>query len=693
MAEMIMFGKHLRAALAAGAALLACSVAHAAGVPTAANWLEEVVVTGRLDRLRGAPVSASAGIVTSEQLDLRPVLRAGELLEVVPGLIVTQHSGDGKANQYFLRGFNLDHGTDLATRIDGVPVNMPTHAHGQGYTDINFLIPELVDSIEYRKGTYYADAGDFAAAGSVNLRYRDELAAPLALLEAGENGYARGLLAASPGLGVGALLFGLEHTQSDGPWVLEQDLRKTNALLRYAQGNEEGRLAITLQGYDGAWRSTDQIPSRAVQSGALDRYGFVDPTVGGESHRYSMSIDWAGQTASSQWRALAYAIDYRLDLYSNFTYALDQALGDQFEQFDDRRVHGAHATWRRPFVWSTRPSELELGLEVRRDDIDRVGLYRTMARQRIGTIREDEVAQSSYAVYASFATTWSDRLRTSFGLRADRFHFDVTSALAENSGTASDSIVSPKLAVVLGPWRETELFLNVGQGFHSNDARGATISVDPTDGVSPADRVDPLVSAMGADIGMRTAIADDVQVSLSLWRLDLDSELVFVGDAGLTEASRASTRRGVELSAIWNPVQWLIVDADLAWSRARFDDHDAAGDRIPGAVERVASLGLALDHPDGWFGGARLRHFGAAPLVEDGRVESRETTLVNVEAGFRFSERLQLSAAVFNLLGSRATDIAYYYASQLPGEAVPVSDLHFHPVEPRTVRVTLTGSF
>jgi outer membrane cobalamin receptor len=689
-----MFRIHVRAALAGSACLLAAhGAAEAGGVPTATSWLEEVVVTGRLDRLSGTPISASAGVVTSEQLDLRPVLRTGELLEVVPGLIVTQHSGDGKANQYFLRGFNLDHGTDLSTRVEGVPVNMPTHAHGQGYTDINFLIPELIDSIEYRKGTYYADGGDFAAAGAVNMRYRDALAAPLALIEAGENGYARGLLAASPGLGAGDLLFAVEHTQSDGPWLLDQDLRKTNGLLRYSHESSEGRLALTLQGYEGEWRSTDQIPLRAVRSGALDRYGFVDPSDGGESHRYGVSVDWAAQTSSGQWRALAYALDYELDLFSNFTYAIDQEQGDQFEQLDDRRVYGASGSWRRPFVWRSRPSELELGVEARRDDIDQVGLYRTSARERIGAIREDAVVQSSYSLYASVATTWSDYVRTSLGLRADRFEFDVASALPENSGRASDSIVSPKLAVVLGPWRETELFLNVGQGFHSNDARGATIRVDPTDGATPATPVDPLVSAFGADIGVRTAVLDDVQLSLSLWRLDLDSELVFVGDAGLTEASRASTRTGVELGAIWNPLDWFIVDADLAWSRARFDDADPAGDRIPGAVDSVASLGVALDHPNGWFGGARLRHFGAAPLIEDGSVESGQTTLVNLEAGYRFSETLKLSAAVFNVFGSDDNDITYFYESQLPGETAPVADLHFHPVEPRTVRVTLTGSF
>ena len=231
------------------------------------------------------------------------------------------------------------------------------------------------------------------------------------------------------------------------------------------------------------------------------------------------------------------------------------------------------------------------------------------------------------------------------------------------------------------------------RGFHSNDARGTTIRVDPTDGVTPAQRVNPLVDAFGADVGLRTAVLPAVQLSLSLWTLELDSELVFVGDAGLTEPSRASTRRGIEISAIWNPLPWLIVDGDFAWSRSRFESGDPAGDRIPGAVEGVASLGLAIDHPSGWYGGTRFRHFGKAPLIEDGSVESRPTTLINLEIGRRLTRYLQLSTAVFNVLDSEDNDITYFYESQLPGESDPVADIHFHPVEPRTFRMTLTASF
>ncbi len=682
-----------RKVAAAGLVTLLPSLAFAGGIPTASQWLEEVVVTGKLERLGGEPTSATVGIATSEQLDLRPTLRAGELLEVVPGLIVTQHSGSGKANQYFLRGFNLDHGTDLATSVDGVPVNMPTHAHGQGYTDINFVIPELVESIEYRKGTYYAETGNFSAAGAVNLRYRSALDAPFATVETGDDDYLRGLLAGSAELGGGSLLMAVDHSATNGPWVLEERFHKTNALLRYSHDTEGGRFAVTAQGYDGEWRSTDQIPLRAVQSRAIDRFGFVDPTDGGESHRYSLAADWYEQLGAGRMRAQAYAIDYQLDLFSNFTYAVDTENGDQFEQLDDRRVYGGRFAWERPLQLMGLAHDLTLGADLRRDDIDTVGLYRTVARQRIDTTREDDVTQTSYAIYSSLKTHWSEHVRAELGLRADRFDFDVRSNVDANSGSADDSIVSPKFSLVLGPWHKTEFFFNVGKGFHSNDARGTTIRVDPTDGVTSVDRVDPLVDALGADVGLRTAVLPNLQLTASLWTLKLDSELLFVGDAGITEASRESERRGIEAGAIWNPVSWLILDADLAWSRSRFTGSDPAGDRIPGAVESVASVGVAVDHPSGWFGGARLRHFGEAPLIEDASVESDPTTLINLEVGYHITKSVQLSAALYNVFDSSDNDITYFYESQLPGEAEPVNDIHFHPVEPRTFRLTLRATF
>lgn len=678
--------------LFAGASLLiAATAAHAAGWPGVT--LEEVVISAKRTDLVGKVQSASQGTVTRLQLEMRPVLRTGELLETVPGLVVTQHSGNGKANQYFLRGFNLDHGTDFATRVDGVPVNMPTHAHGQGYTDINFVIPELIDTIEYRKGTYYADEGNFSAAGAADLRYRRDLGGGMVVAEGGDNSFARTVVAVSPRLSDSTLLVAGEYMTNDGPWLLDENLRKLNGVVKLSQGDRTHGYSLTASAYDGRWQSSDQVPERAVLDGALDRFGFVDPTDGGESHRYTLGAEWRHANESWMYEANAYAVDYKLDLFSNFTYALDRENGDQFEQFDDRRIYGGRAGATREFSIGSREARFRVGAEYRMDDIDTVGLYRTRERERLGTIREDAVKQASSSLFVEQEVSLTSWLRATAGMRYDYFNFDVTSNIDENSGAASDSIVSPKVTFVMGPWERTELFLNFGRGFHSNDARGTTSSVDPNDGVTPTERVSPLVTARGAEIGARTAILPYTQLSMSLWTLELDSELVFVGDGGITESNRASKRRGVEIAAFVTPVDWLTIDADYAWSHARFTELDPAGDRIPNAVGRVISLGLTVDHPSGWFGGARLRYFGSAPLIEDNSARADSTQVVNADIGYRFANGLSASITGLNLLNSHDNDITYFYESQLSGEAAPVMDLHFHPVEPRTFRLMLKASW
>jgi hypothetical protein len=684
-----------RYVVVAVAAVLGAAVpdgAGASGVPTGES-LEEIVVTAQRIGLIGVSRAASEGIVTSIQIEGRPILRPGEVLETVPGLIVTQHSGDGKANQYFLRGFNLDHGTDFASYVDGVPVNMPTHAHGQGYADINFLIHELVDEVHYRKGTYFADEGNFSAAGAARIKYLREAGSPRLSFTAGQDDYYRVLALGSSGFAGGTVLAGLDWSTADGPWTLPQDFRKTNGVLKYSRGDTGRGFAVTAMGYDGDWNSTDQIPARGVEAGLLPRFGHVDSTDGGQSHRYSLSLDTWSRADGRGWQASAYAIDYRLDLVSNFTYALDPEDGDQFEQSDDRRVYGGRFVYDTGASVNAREGLLRAGAEIRVDDIAPVGLYRTRARVRFDTIREDEVFQAQYSAFVSHDQRWTDWLRTEVGLRFDAFDFEVDADLPANSGSASDSLVQPKLTVVLGPWAETEVFLNFGRGFHSNDARGTTIRVDPVDGITPVDRVDPIVAATGTEVGVRSAIVPGLQLSAALWNLDIDSELLFVGDGGITEPSRASRRYGVELGAYWTPFDWLIVDADYAWAHARFTEHDPAGDRIPGAVETVVSMGVTIHRDSGWFGGARLRYFGPAPLVEDDSVRSESTLLVNADVGYRFSDRFEVVATVFNALDAEDNDISYFYESQLPGEAAPVEDLHFHPVEPRTLRVTASYRF
>ena len=651
-------------------------------------------VTDASESLVGLADAASQGVVGARQLDLRPVQRTGEILESVPGLVVSQHSGEGKANQYYLRGFNLDHGTDFATAIGGVPVNMPSHAHGQGYSDVNFVIPELIGAIQYGKGTYSAEQGDFSAAGSADIRLVDELPRGIAQAGGGEDGFGRLLVADSPRVGGGRLLYAFETTRYDGPWVHPDDSRRYNGLLRYSFHGDDSAWSVTAMGYQSRWNSTDQVPGRALSEGLVSPYGAIDPTDGGETHRYSLSVDGRWNGADSVTRATAYAVDYGLDLFSNFTYFLDDPLrGDQFEQVDRRVVTGAKGSREWRSSWFGRETRNAAGIEVRHDNIAENGLFHTEARRVLDTVSVDHVTQTSASVWFENSVRWSEKLRTVVGLREDVYRFGVRSDNPANSGDDSASLLSPKFSAVLGPWLDTELYANLGYGFHSNDARGSTITVDPKTG-DPVSGVTPLARAKGAEIGVRSVLVPHLQATVSVWGLDLASELVFLGDAGTTEASRPSRRQGVEVASFWSPLPWLTLDADLAFSKARFRDPDPPGDHVPGAVETVVAAGAAVEDLAGFFGSVRLRYFGPRPLVEDDSVRSKSSTLVNLQVGHQIVRGVRLALDVFNVLDAKVSDIDYYYASRLPGEpAGGVTDIHTHPAIPRSARLSVLYSF
>jgi outer membrane receptor protein involved in Fe transport len=664
----------------------------------------EVEVLGHYELGIGTTDAASAGTVTSKRVDTRPVLRTGEVLEFVPGVIVTQHSGDGKANQYFLRGFNLDHGTDFAITVDGMPVNMRTHGHGQGYADLSFLVPELISRIDYRKGPYRAVDGDFSSAGAADIALYNSLDATLGSLTVGSFDFYRGLVASSPEVADGRLLYAFEYLHNDGPWTNPNDYAKVNAVMRYSRGSSQRGFSITGMAYDADWTSTDQIAKRAVDQGLIDRFGTLDPTDGGESYRYSLSASAFDRFDDWGWTADGYVLRYDMSLFSNFTYFLDDPTnGDQFEQADSRTVVGFHPRSSFDHGLLGRNSTTTLGLQFRHDDIGNVALYKTVARQRISTVREDSVAETSAGLYAENLTLWTGWFRSVLGVRADYYRFDVDSSIPANSGSLNDAIYSPKVALVFGPWSKTEYFANFGYGFHSNDARGTVIAVDPNT-LAPADPVTPLVKTRGEEVGVKTEIIPGLQSTVALWQLTMDSELLFIGDAGTTEASRPSQRRGVEWSNHWIPKPWLLVDLDLSVSRARFTDDDPAGDYIPGSIEEVVSGGVTVTDLGPWFGSVILRYFGPRPLIEDNSVRSSSTTIVNFRGGYRIDKRWQVGLDVFNLFDSDASDIDYFYASCLAGEVgsaecpaggggTGVDDIHFHPVEPRSFRITLTGRF
>ncbi|NVN85467.1 MAG: TonB-dependent receptor [Rhodopseudomonas sp.] len=680
-----------------------------------------------------APAASSERTVSGEAVNARPFSRPAEALEVAPGLIVTQHSGDGKANQYFLRGFNLDHGTDLAIFVDDMPVNMRTHAHGQGYADLNFLIPELIGSVNIRKGPYFADEGDFSSVGALHVGLLDSVTKTMASFTAGSFGYRRGFGITSSKVGDGTLLIAGEANSYNGPWDDPDRLRKLSGVMRYSQGTAEDGFSLTGMAYANRWNSTDQIPSRAIASGEIGLYGAIDPSDGGNADRFSLSARWAQTEQDGSSKANFYVIKSSLNLWNNFTYYLsDPVNGDQFHQHDDRILGGLNASHTFKSQFAGLPMETEIGVQNRYDDI-RLDLTNTLQRQFLSPIRSDKVAEGSVGVFVQNTLHWTDWLRSNLGWRGDYYQTSVTSFFTPaNSGNAKAFIGNPKFGVVLGPFAKTEFFVNAGEGFHSNDARGVTITESPADG--SALQASPfLIKTRGAEVGLRSKLVPGLNSSISLFLLDSASEILFSGDAGDTEASRPSRRYGFEWSNDYRPLSWLGLEGDLAMTHARFRGEDteqaavyaslagypasqignAPGNYIPGAPNMIASAGLTLGEKTGWFAGLRYRYFGRRPLTEDNAFVSPATGILNGRAGYRFDNGWRIQLDGFNLLNSKSDQISYAYGSLLksdslfalcsPAAGVPlapaavcqtgVMDRVLHPVEPLAIRLTLAGQF
>src|SRR5688572_22095013 len=510
------------------------------------------------ENLVGIASAGSEGAITAAQLAVRPVNRATEVLETVPGMIISQHSGEGKANQYYLRGFNLDHGFDFSQTIAGLPVNMPTHAHAQGYADANFLIPELVSGVQFRKGPYYAENGDFSSAGSANINYFNVLDRPIVTLTGGSFGYGRFLGAVSPRVGSGHLLGAFEYERDNGPWVSPNNKDKYNGVVRYSQGDTRNGMSFTFLGFRNHWHSTDQIPKRAVDAGEIDRFGFIEETDGGETYRYAGAFDWLLSDANDSTRITAHVQRYGVQLFHNFTYFMnDPENGDQFEQFEERWTTGGKITHRKLRRVGGKSTETLFGVDLRNDSVGGpLGLYQTRATERIGTIRADEADQVSVGMFAESEIEWSRVVRTTFGLRGDVYHWNVESDNPLNSGKDTSGIVSPKVSAAFGPWKGTELYANWGLGYHSNSALGIVLQVDPLTG-EPVTRSPAFARANGAEAGVRTVALKGLQTTVTYWYLSFDSELFYVGDSGSTVEGPASRRTGLEITNYVYPTKWL----------------------------------------------------------------------------------------------------------------------------------------
>lgn len=634
-----------------------------------ATGKDDIVVFGRGEAKIGTATTASEGTISGADLLVRPLLRTAELLEAVPGMIAAQHSGSGKANQYFLRGFNLDHGSDFSTYIDGVQMNFRTHGHGQGYLDLNGLIPETIAREDFRKGPYRADGGDFAMAGAAYMSTIEKFDRPWISAEIGSYSHRRVAAGGTvQGLAGGDLTAVAEFRVYDGPWQQPERLRHYAGFLKYEKQLAFGELEITIHGYRGTWQPTEQIPERIIGSLVCpNQFCSPDPTATGETTR----IIGNAKLSDMGWRVNAYAQYYDWNMFSNPEYADATGASAQIHQVDRRAVYGltGEKDWK-VSDWL----DVTVGTENRYDDIQRVGVRHTDARVLVNSLGLYTVEEASASLYGS--ATWRpiDGLRLIGGLRGDYYHFSVrardaeAAALGEGSGSAT--IFSPRIQAAYRIGEHVELYASWGRGFHSNDVRGA-VTTTP---------VPVLVSGTGKELGARVQFSK-FNLTATYWWLDLGSELRFVGDSNAVEPTSASKRHGYEIVAFWRPLPWLALDANYTASKARYDN----GDYIPNAFENAASAGISIVQGP-WQASIRLRHLGPYPLLEDNSQRDKGSNVVNLRGARKFGA-FEVYGEALNLFNSRDKDIAYWYQSYIPSvDPAPVEGRLSRVVEPLTLR-------
>ncbi|HLK23797.1 MAG TPA: TonB-dependent receptor [Caulobacteraceae bacterium] len=719
---------------------LATALAHPAPAEAADNTNAAttlVVVTASRIDLLGKAQTASQGTVTKKEVDLRPIYRIGQIYETVPGLVVTVHSGESKANQYELRGFDVDHGTDFASFVDGMPVNQGTNMHGQGYSDQTFLMPQIVAGLDYTKGPYFAANGDFSAVGSARVRLVDQLpnqvSASVGTLGDDEI-FAGGTYVLDDKDRIWAAA---AYDHLDGPWDPPSDYNRENLTARFSHGDAAAGFSLTgMYDHSAGLGETDQ-PLRAIQAGLIGRFGVLDPTDRGRTERYSASAQaWTGG-ANWRFKSSLYAIHSRETLISNFTHFLDDPVnGDQEQQDETRTVVGGEAALTVNASIGSVRSETVFGVQDRNDEVivDRLHTVRdrvldycmvegpfppgvtppppppdaplspnaTAVPAVGGACNADAVRLNDLGAYVESTVHWTGWLRTVVGLREENFWASDHSLTTGFRGSTSQALFQPKGSIVLGPWLDTEIYLSAGRGFHSDDVRGVFGTV-PIEGVPALAGKTPLLApTTGEEVGLRTDIVPKLSVQVAIFQEDFSSELRFDEDQGQDQATAPSRRQGVEVSAEYRPFPWMELNTDLAFTKARYTASTAKlaafgldGPFITEAPTFIGSFGLLIDNLGPWFGALQWRAIGPYPIADgDQFPQDKGYSEINVEAGYKVSEKLKLELSIYNLFNTRADAAAFFYTSRLPGEpAEGVTGFQVHPLEPISARLTVTATF
>jgi len=675
------------------------------------------------------PISAASSFaVRDREFQLRPIGSVQDILRVTPGLVLVQHSGGGKANQYFLRGFDADHGTDLALSIDGVPINMVSHAHGQGFADTNFIIPEVVERVEITKGPYFANQGDFATAGAVNMLSRDDFEhSSIGLGITGSPGHGapgyRGLLIASPKFQSGLrATFAAEVGRQNGPFDNPENWDKYKLFNKLSYDlTPTSTLSVTQMSYGGAWHGSGQIPARAVERREISRFGSIDPDEGGYTSRHQVAVQYKLRPSdNSELKALAYVAAYRFNLFSNFSlFIRDPDSGDEIQQKDRRTFYGGKLSYRVVHELEQVRFDTTIGADGRSDDIHEE-LWNSVHRQETAPVRNNDVHETFIGAFVNEEVTPFKWLRVNGALRADSLSFAVDNrvspagdANAPTSGVDSAHQFSPKTSLIVSPLREApaevDVYLNYGHGFHSNDVRGAFSTPSVT----------PLTRAIGEEVGTRARLFGRWDLAVAFWQLDLANETVWSGDEGTTAVGEATRRQGIEVETRFEFTTWLAADLDLTLTDSQFRSNAGNGNGLALAPKQTYSGGLSARHalgPGVVRGGLRFYGITDRPANDQGDIIAKGFTLFDLHAGYRL-RRFDLAFDVENLFNQNSRAAQFDTVGRLrnePAIGAPLpagfncgsggklaeggtagrfngcEDVHFTPQYPITLRVMAT---
>ena len=686
--------------------------------------LDKILVMGER-----AYSTASSRSIRVFDLNTRPVNTAQDMLQLAPGLVIAQHAGGGKAEQIFLRGFDADHGTDVAISVDGVPVNMVSHGHGQGYADIHFAIPELVDSIDVFKGPYFARYGNFSTAGSVQFRTKDTIDQNLLKIEGGQFNTQKftGMFQMPSDSKNQNAYFAGQFYNTDGAVKSDQNFQRLNLFGKFnIQLNEMSKVSLSASSFSSAWDASGQIPHRAVDSGLISRFGAIDDLEGGQTGRQDLNLLYS--TTNDENRKMMiqpYFSRYNFKLFSNFTFFLENPeLGDMIEQTDDRTIIGLNTEYRFTNFISSIQFNTAFGGGFRSDDIS-VSLWHSPNRRRLTQKVKSDIIERNLFLWAQEELIISPKLRFQLGLRGEYFTFNVEDhldtiieqdvVLPHASGYAHTAMLNPKLNIVYSPINSFDVFMNVGTGFHSNDARDVVIEQTISNlkrtytrqGISEEEideqltqlnfnpeqvGISTLPRAIGAEIGNRYRFFKRINIGIAAWWLELDEELVFVGDAGETEISGKSQRIGIDIEGRVQLLSWLWVDADVNLSRGIFVDEPDDVNQIPLAPRTTSTGGLTALHPSGWDVSLRYRHIGERPANEDASVTAEGYTLVNLGISYTYGF-IKYFVSAENLFDIDWNEAQFDTESRLKNETAPVSEIHFTPGNPLNLQAGISYQF